>query len=82
MAAAGILERPVIQTRSEQLLEWLFQQQKHRRLTNDEWEQVRRCEHAIYCHTRRQAIAAAEAEEANLDKLLAEARMPDCGELS
>ena len=37
--AAGILTvEPVIKTRAEQKLEWLYQQQKHRRLTNEEWQ--------------------------------------------
>lgn len=55
---------PIIKTASEQKLEWLFQMQKHRRLTNDEWEQVRRCEHAIYERIRRQQIRVAESEAA------------------
>jgi hypothetical protein len=54
----------IIKTASEQKLEWLFQMQKHRRLTNDEWEQVRRCEHAIYERIRRQQIRQAESESA------------------
>ena len=55
---------PTIKTRAEQKLEWLFQMSKHRRLTNEEWEDVRRCEHAIYCRVRRQEIARAKHEEA------------------
>jgi hypothetical protein len=38
----------IAKTRSEQRLEWLFQMSRHRRLTNEEWEQVRRAERAIY----------------------------------
>lgn len=54
----------IFKTRAEQLLEWLYQQQKHRNLTNDEWEQVRRCEHAIYCRTRKLELEKAEQEQA------------------
>jgi hypothetical protein len=54
----------IAKTRSEQRLEWLFQMAKHRRLTNDEWEDVRRCEHAIYCRIRRQELAKADKEAA------------------
>lgn len=52
----------IFKTRAEQLLEYLFQQHKHRKLTNDEWEQVRKCEHSIYCRSRR--MERSEHEEA------------------
>jgi hypothetical protein len=44
-------------TRSEQRLEWLRQQQEIRRLTDEEWRETSRCEHAIYCRQRRQEAA-------------------------
>lgn len=47
----------IAKTRSEQKLEWLFQMSRHRKLTNEEWECVRRCEHAIYERIRRQEKA-------------------------
>lgn len=49
-------------TRSEQRLEWLFQMSKHRKLTNEEWEDVRRCEHNIYCRIRKQEQGVARKE--------------------
>lgn len=54
----------IAKTRSEQKLEWLFQMSRHRKLTNEEWEDVRRCEHAIYCRIRRQDKAEKEREVA------------------
>jgi hypothetical protein len=42
-------------TRAEQRLEWLLAQQ--RKLTNDEWAEVSRCEHAIYERNRRRVAA-------------------------
>lgn len=60
----GVAGEFTAKTRSEQKLEWLFQMSKHRKLTNDEWEDVRRCEFAIYQRARRQAIQNAEHEEA------------------
>jgi hypothetical protein len=47
---------PIIKTRSEQRLEWLRSELQSRRLTNEEWAEVGRCEHAIYC--RAQKVAA------------------------
>lgn len=54
----------IAKTRSEQKLEWLYQLSKQRSLTNEEWEDVRRCEHAIYERIRRQQIKKAEREAA------------------
>lgn len=54
----------IFKTRAEQHLEWLFQMSKQRKLTNEEWEQVARCENAIYQRARKQAIAEREHEEA------------------
>jgi hypothetical protein len=45
-------------TRAEQRLEWLMAQRSTRQLTNSEWQEVSRCEHAIYERARRQRIAA------------------------
>ena len=45
-------------TRAEQKLEWLMEQSRVRRLSNEEWEEVSRCEHAIYERNRKQKIAA------------------------
>src|SRR5690242_6431428 len=45
-------------TRAEQRLEWLMEQKQHRRLTDEEWREVSRCEHAIYERNRRQKVAA------------------------
>ena len=45
-------------TRAEQRLEWLMEQKRHRRLTDEEWREVSRCEHAIYERNRRQKVAA------------------------
>lgn len=42
-------------TRAEQRLEWLRSQT--RPLTNDEWREVTRCEHAIYERGRRTRTA-------------------------
>jgi hypothetical protein len=52
----------IFKTRAEQLLEWLYQQHRHRNLTNQEWQQVKRCEHAIYERVRRQQIEEADRE--------------------
>ena len=45
-------------TRSEQRLEWLMEQNRHRRLTDEEWREVSRCEHAIYQRNRARKVAA------------------------
>lgn len=60
----GAGEAPVIKTRAEQRLEWLFQMSRHRKLTNDEWEEVRRCERAIYQRMWRLERAAAQKDRA------------------
>lgn len=51
-------------TRAEQKLEYLFQTLKHRKLTDAEWQDVRRCEHAIYERIRREELRRARDEEA------------------
>lgn len=45
-------------TRSEQRLDWLAEQRRDRPLTDSEWREMTRCEHAIYERNRRQKIAA------------------------
>lgn len=45
-------------TRAEQRLEYLMEQRSSRPLTDDEWREVTRCEHAIYERSRRQRVAA------------------------
>jgi hypothetical protein len=37
----------ILKTPSQQRLEWLMEQRRHRRLTDEEWQQVARAEHAI-----------------------------------
>lgn len=54
----------VAKSKAEQELEWLWQLQKHRRLTDEEWRRVAACEHAIYERIRRQDLRRAEQEEA------------------
>jgi hypothetical protein len=50
---------PHIKTRAEQVLEWLESQRRIRKLTEAEWADVARCEHAIYERNRRRALEAA-----------------------
>lgn len=45
-------------TRAEQRLDWLVEQKQRRPLTDAEWREMTRCEHAIYERNRRQKIAA------------------------
>ena len=50
-------------TRSQQILEHYYQLSKHRRLTDEEWRDVARAEHAEYERNRREQIRTAEREE-------------------
>jgi hypothetical protein len=64
-----------LKTRSEQKLEWLSAERGVRRLSDEEWRELARAEHAIYCRNRRlKLLAMHEAEEAALlERVLAEA---------
>ncbi len=57
----------IIKTRSEQKLEWLNSERAVRRLTDEEWRELSRAEHAVYCHARKpRSLAAFERENAEL----------------
>jgi hypothetical protein len=58
---------PAFKTRSEQKLEWFNSERSYRRLTDEEWQEVARAEHAVYCRTRRSnALYIHEREEREL----------------
>lgn len=69
-------------TRAEQKADWLNAERAVRPLTNDEWEDLRRSEHAIYCRNRRHRLLAAHEREERelLARIEAEALQPDSGE--
>lgn len=54
---------PAFKTRAEQHQEWLEAQRCVRPLTNDEWEQLGRAEHAIYVRNIRLTRMLQEANE-------------------
>lgn len=72
----------VYKTRSEQRAEWLNAERTVRPLSEAEWQELGRAEHAIYCRVRKHRLLAAhEREEAALlARVEAEAAQPDCGE--
>lgn len=54
---------PAFKTRAEQHQEWLEAERCARPLTNEEWEQLGRAEHAIYVRSIRLAKMLREANE-------------------
>jgi hypothetical protein len=73
------MSAPAFKTRSEQKAEWLAAERVKRPLTESEWAELSRAEHAIYVRTWRQnALERHRREELELlEKLRAEARMPE-----
>jgi formylglycine-generating enzyme required for sulfatase activity len=67
-----------IKTRSEQKAEWLNAERAVRPLSEAEWQELARAEHAIYCRNwRQQKLDQDKRENAELLKrVLAESRLP------
>ena len=66
-------------TRAEQKAEWLHSERTARPLTEAEWRELSRAEHAIYVRNWRQKKLDEDRREneALLERVLAESRLPD-----
>lgn len=59
----NMVAAPLIRTRSEQKLEWFNAERAARPLSEEEWQELGRAEHAIYCRNRRLKLLARHAKE-------------------